>query len=95
MAAGRRVVLSSAMMKPTIGRIVHYHPHVANDASASAEELARPLPIFTYAALVIAVKEDGGPSLHVFTPDNGNYQCNDAKFSDVPAMGCWTWPPRA
>lgn len=87
-------MLPSAIMKPTIGRIVHYHPCIAYDASASAEELAKPLPIYTYAALVIAVKDDGEPSLHVFTPDNGNYQCSSAKFSDAPAMGCWTWPPR-
>lgn len=82
-------------MKPTIGRIVHYHPHVANDASASPEELAKPLPIYTYAAIVTAVNSDGQPTLQVFCPDHGDYQCGDAKFSEAPAMGCWTWPPRA
>ena len=73
---------------------MHYHPHVANDASATPEELAKPLPIYTYAALVTGIKESGEPILQVFTPDYGDYQCNDATFSDKPRMGCWTWPQR-
>jgi hypothetical protein len=72
-------------MKPTVGRIVHYH------------ESSTSLPL---AAIVVAVFGDGTASLAVFTgraTRKGRAEVafyRGAPFSDVPQTGCWSWPPR-
>jgi len=87
-------------MKPTIGRIVHYHPRVARNASDPSTE---PLPLITYAALVVGIAKDGAPVLCVF-PDvgdsyivdcgRGGYSVDGIVGTTDPVMGCWNWPPR-
>jgi len=87
-------------MKPTIGRIVHYHPCVCRDAS---DPDTSPIPLVTYAALVVDVHRDGTPILRVF-PDAGDsyivdcgingYNVDGVTRTDEPAMGHWNWPPR-
>jgi hypothetical protein len=47
-------------MKPTIGRIVHYHPVVAYGPDATPEEMAKPLPLLTHAAIVVDISERDG-----------------------------------
>ena len=79
-------------MKPTIGRIVHFHPAV-NPASGADH-----LPLLTYAAIVTDVVDVGDarePHLLVMPPGQEPWHCTHARYSEVPAPGCWTWPPRA
>ena len=86
-------------MKPTIGRIVHYHPCVARNAS---DPDTTPIPIVTYAALVVDVHRDGAPILRVFTTfdsyivDCGlnGYSVDGITETMTPVMGHWNWPPR-
>jgi hypothetical protein len=72
-------------MKPTVGRIVHYHEH------------AMRLPL---AALILAVFGDGTASLAVFTGNEtfkGRAETSflrAAPFSEKPLGGHWSWPPK-
>jgi hypothetical protein len=52
-------------MKPTIGRIVHFHPELAYEVSGNPtpEEIAvtsKPLPLITHAAIITNVHEVDG-----------------------------------
>ncbi len=87
-------------MPPTIGRIVHYHPVVCRDAS---DPDTSPLPLITYAALVVGAHADGAPILRVFPADGdayivdcalNGYSVNGVARTDEPTMGCWNWLPR-
>jgi len=86
-------------MKPTIGRIVHYHPCVARDASDTSTD---PIAIVTYAALVVGINDDGTPVLNVFgiggqyivDCKRGGYEIDGVIQTADPVMGHWNWPPR-
>lgn len=87
-------------MKPTIGRIVHYHPCVARDASDTSTD---PIAIVTYAALVVDINSDGTPILRVFPGihdsyivdcKRGGYEVDGVIQTADPVMGHWNWPPR-
>lgn len=65
---------------PSVGRIVHYHPHV---------EHATPEP---WAAMI--VKTTPTVSLHVWGPRGVDAHYGSVPFSDEPKPGHWTWPPR-
>lgn len=86
-------------MKPTIGRIVHYHPCVARDASDPSTD---PIPLITYAALVVGISTDGAPILKVEAIDDSyivdcgrnGYSIDGITETSAPMMGHWNWPPR-
>ena len=86
-------------MKPTIGRIVHYHPCVCREAS---DPDTSPIPLVTYAALVVSIHRDGTPILRVFTEHDSyivdcginGYSVDGIPETATPEMGHWNWPPR-
>jgi hypothetical protein len=72
---------------PTVGRAVHYHdPHGARSAVA---------------AIVVAVPDAAEPiapdtvSLALLMPERLLAWKQDVPFSETPAPGHWSWPPRA
>lgn len=71
-------------MKPTVGRIVHYHP--------TEEVLGRmrgPL------AAVITGVADGTDQVYLtIFPVMNHPWCALANFSETPRPGHWNWPPR-
>lgn len=70
-------------MKPSVGRIIHYHnPKNHNGAP--------------YAAIITAV-EESAITVAVFTPEGGRFALDmsvspGAEGSDMPEY--WEWPPR-
>jgi hypothetical protein len=69
-------------MKPTVGRIVHYH----NPKNRNGEP---------YAAIILAVADN--VTLGVMTPEGGRFTVGMAladgpEGSDSPEY--WVWPPR-
>lgn len=71
-------------MKPTIGRIVHYHPTPANLS-------AGPGPC---AAVVTEVVGYDTVELTVFPSGTQPFCMHSVPFSQTPETGCWNWPPR-
>ncbi len=71
-------------MKPTVGRIVHYH-------TSSPKQGGKP-----YAAIITAVDE-GELTLSVMTPTGGRFN-SDMSLTPGRAgedvMEWWEWPPR-
>lgn len=67
-------------MKPSVGRIVHFH-HPSCDGPA--------------AAIVTQVFEDDSANLAVFFSSGGHGSHFLVPFSEEPKAGCWSWPPRA
>ena len=72
-------------MKPTIGRIVHYHSYGTPGGEFKPEPRA---------AVVAAVHEDEEVSVVVLNPSGLFF--NKAKHApdDKPTPGHWNWPPR-
>lgn len=78
-------------MKPTIGRVVHYHPHPTQERNSALP------PKYNgntaHAALVTFVHpEDGWVELAVFPPRGMQY---DVSAFEGDLAGEWSWPPRA
>lgn len=71
-------------MKPTIGRIVHYHPD-------GAPLSAGPGPC---AAIVTEVVGYDTVDLTVLPAGMQPFCAHSVPFSDEPKPGHWTWPPR-
>lgn len=66
--------------RPSVGRIVHFHPRVIN-----------PMP---EAAIVMYVHEDGSTvTLTAFTPVGPDVE-DAVPFAETPTPGHWSWPPR-
>ncbi|OZD81605.1 hypothetical protein CH273_13085 [Rhodococcus sp. 05-339-2] len=78
-------------MKPTIGRVVHYHPH---PTQARYSGLPPHLNEFEeHAALVTFVHpQSGWVELAVFPPRGGQYTVSAVEGTSA---GEWSWPPRA
>lgn len=90
-------------MKPTIGRIVHYHPRQYYSGEYVPAPLAAivtvvhdiPEPVVvetptehhTYISTVESV------SLAVFDPRNIGFE-GAVPYAEVPTPGHWSWPPR-
>lgn len=74
-------------MKPTIGRIVHYHSY-----GTPGGEFTKPR-----AAVVTAVNDNGTVDLFVMNPTgvflNRNVSAGGPEAM-TPTPGCWNWPPR-
>lgn len=69
--------------KPSVGRIVHYYP-----INLDGPALGDPLP-----AIIGRV----GPTtvgVNVFGPEGGSQFIPYVAFSETPAQGRWSWPPR-
>lgn len=73
------------MMKPTIGRIVHYQRY----GSPGGEHLQE----FSPAVITKVLNEETGEcQLFVMNP-NGTYH-NATKYSEKAKPGHWSWPPQ-
>ena len=72
-------------MKPTIGRIVHYHPY------GTPGDEYKPQP---RAAIIAAVVNDDLVSVVVFNPAGLFFNSVSHAPGDVPRPGHWNWPPR-
>lgn len=70
----------------TVGRIVHYY----EETWVEGEDLRGP-----FAAMVTDLTARGEPVLEVFRPDGNRSILRGISYSETPAAGCWTWPPRA
>lgn len=71
-------------MKPTIGRIVHYHVDPQDDSNLEAQ-----------AAIITAVPRGGTDvDLTVFPPRTDFVTLADVPYSEQPRGGHWSWPPR-
>jgi len=82
-------------MKPTVGRIVHFHDVVNHQLREGREDLG-PAIGGPFMAFVLAVLGDEGDViLDIRFPDGsaggGIYQ---HAADDKPTAGCWNWPPR-
>lgn len=72
--------------KPTVGRIVHWY---------NFDGLSPEMP---YPAIIVRVNNDTSVNLWVFPRwigDEGGCVEPLVEFSENPASGRWTWPPRA
>ena len=75
-------------MKPTIGRIVHYHSYGTPGGEFKSEPRA---------AVITAVNPDGTLDLFVMNPTGVFLNRNVSGGSPdclTPSPGCWNWPPR-
>ncbi|MFI9331995.1 hypothetical protein ACIGZJ_31190 [Kitasatospora sp. NPDC052868] len=95
-------------MKATIGRIVHYTSHGSPVLPDGAQKY-KPLPRAAIVTAIPAYREDepydgcpnqdehGNPifvSLAVLNP-TGMFFDECVPYSEEPAPGHWSWPPRA
>ena len=76
--------------KPSIGRIVHFHPYPPqarhkDDPEAQAR--------FVFAAIIVYVNTDGTVNLHTFHPTNGGTTFRE-HVQQGEGEGQWQWPPR-
>ena len=70
---------------PTVGRIVHYQSF----GTPKGEYKSKPI-----AAVITQVNDDGSCGLCILNP-TGMFFNTSVKYSEEPAPGCWSWPPRA
>lgn len=71
-------------MKPSIGRVVHYHSY----GTPGGEYLPEPR-----AAIITAVSDSTPVGLAVLNP-TGMFFNTSVPFSEEPKPGHWSWPPR-
>lgn len=71
-------------MTPTVGHIVHYTNLGDKDGKYPPE---------TQAAIVTGVNDDGTVALKIFYR-TGLFDMPSVPFSEEPARGHWSWPPR-
>jgi len=71
---------------PSIGRVVHYHSY----GTPGGEYLPEPR-----AAVITGINDAEEQRVHlaVLNP-TGMFFNLDVRFSETPAPGCWSWPPR-
>ncbi len=75
-------------MKPTVGRIVHFHGKISSPMGGTGP----------FAAIVTAVSSDDVVTLSVFVPPTTFVMpFRDVKSSNMPLKAgepYWCWPPR-
>lgn len=71
-------------MKPTIGRIVHFHVEFTTAPAA---------------AVIVGINPDGTLNLSVWNDRGEQFPvlniCAGGPDANTPTPGCWTWPPLA
>ena len=73
------------MSAVTVGRTVHYHSYHAAPGAA---------PSTPKAAIVTGVAQDGERVHLVVLEKSGMVFKHHISYSEEPAAGCWSWPPR-
>src|SRR5262249_50434189 len=72
------------LMKPTVGRIVHYTNLGDKDGRYPPE---------TQAAIITGVNEDGTCALKIFYR-TGMFDMPAVPHAEISTRGHWNWPPR-
>jgi hypothetical protein len=79
------------MSKPSVGRVVHYHSYGTPGGEYLPEARAAIITAVAAAELEGATDQ---VSLAILNP-TGMFFNVDVPFSETPAPGHWSWPPRA
>jgi hypothetical protein len=72
------------VMKPALGRIVHFAPPSDHKAPNGPEQ---------YPSMITQVNPDGTVELATFGPNSLYFQ-HGITHADTPTPGCWNWPAR-
>lgn len=72
------------MIKPTVGRIVHYTNLGDKDGKYPPEQQA---------AIITRVRTDYSVALHIFYP-TGQFDMDNVPYSEEYQRGHWSWPPK-
>lgn len=72
-------------MKPTVGRIVHYHRY----GSPGGEHKPEPSP-----AVITKVLSEETQECQLFVMNPNGVYFNSTPFAETPTPGHWNWPPR-
>jgi hypothetical protein len=85
------------MMKPTIGRIVHYTPDPPRPATFTGPWAALVVFVADITQASLDPEENEMPlvNLSIFHPE-GDVVIGrkGVRFTKAPTPGCWSWPPR-
>lgn len=80
--------------QPSIGRVVHYQPQ-PDPSYGENRRTGQPWP-----AMITEIRESGFVRLKIFTPTDQQEDELDPRhpgmypYSETPAPGHWSWPPR-
>ncbi|WP_282203880.1 hypothetical protein [Kitasatospora fiedleri] len=97
-------------MRPTVGRVVHYHSHgspVLEDGSQRYESRPRAAIVTDVPRYLTAEPYDGCPNGKLDHEDRPMWIASlavlnptgvhfdlNVPYSETPEPGCWSWPPR-
>lgn len=72
-------------MKPSIGRMVHYHRY----GSPGGEHKPEPSP-----AVITKINDEATSRVQLFVMNPNGLYFNDTPYSEEPKPGHWNWPPK-